>query len=234
MNVMLASALVLGAAGSAHCIGMCGPIALAIPSPRSGWRSRAMSTLLLNTGRLTTYALIGAAFGTFGRGAQLAGLQQWVSVLAGGVLLASVIIPGLLEQWSPTSRVSILVGRFRSKLGRNLARTAPEALFLTGALNGLLPCGLVYGAALGATAMGSAPEGALFMAFFGLGTWPALIGLRMSGHMVGTKTRTLLRRASPIIISGMAVLLILRGLELGIPMVSPPPEGTPAAITACH
>lgn len=234
MNAMLAGALVLGAAGSAHCIGMCGPIALAVPSPRIGWRSRLMSAILLNTGRLTTYALIGFAFGTFGRGAQLAGLQQWVSILAGGVLLASVIIPGLLERWNPTGRAALLVGRLRGKLARNLARTAPEALFLTGALNGLLPCGLVYGAALGATAMGTPQEGALFMAFFGLGTWPALVGLRMSGQMVGTKTRALLRKASPIIISGMAMLLILRGLELGIPMVSPPPGSTPAAITACH
>lgn len=234
MNVMLASALVLGAAGSAHCIGMCGPIALAVPSPQSGWRSRAMSALLLNAGRLTTYALIGAAFGTFGRGAQLAGLQQWVSVLAGGVLLASVIVPRLLERWSPTGRLSILIGRLRSGLARNLARTAPEALFLTGALNGLLPCGLVYGATLGATAMGTAPEGALFMTFFGLGTWPALIGLRMSGHMVGTKTRTLLRKVSPVILSGMAVLLILRGLELGIPMLSPAPATIQQELVGCH
>ncbi len=234
MNALLAGAMVLGVAGSAHCIGMCGPIALAVPSPASGWRARLSSTLLLNLGRITTYALIGAAFGTFGRGAQLAGLQQWVSILAGSVLLASVILPGLLERWSPTGRLSLMVGRLRSLLGRNLQRTAPEALFLTGALNGLLPCGLIYGAALGATAMGTAYDGALFMVFFGAGTWPALIGLRMSGQMVGTKSRTLLRKASPILVSGMAVLLILRGLELGIPLVSPGPVAMQESTIGCH
>ncbi len=234
MNALLAGAMVLGVAGSAHCIGMCGPIALAVPSPASGWRARLSSTLLLNLGRITTYALIGAAFGTFGRGAQLAGLQQWVSILAGSVLLASVIIPGLLERWSPTGRLSLMVGRLRSVLGRNLKRTAPEALFLTGALNGLLPCGLVYGAALGATAMGTANDGALFMIFFGAGTWPALIGLRMSGHLVGTKSRVLLRKVAPILVSGMAVLLILRGLELGIPMLSPAPVAMQESTIGCH
>lgn len=54
MNALLGTALVLGVAGSAHCLGMCGPIALAVPSPRPDWRSRLASTLLLNTGRITT------------------------------------------------------------------------------------------------------------------------------------------------------------------------------------
>lgn len=234
MNAMLATALLLGAAGSAHCIGMCGPIALAVPSPGAGWYARLSSTLILNTGRIVTYALIGAAFGAFGRGAQLLGLQQGVSIIAGVVLLASVILPGLLERWSPTGRLALLVGRLRSTLGRNLQRTAPEALFLTGALNGLLPCGLVYGAALGATATGGSMEGALFMVVFGLGTWPALVGLRMSGHMIGSRARAVLRRASPGIVAGLAVLMILRGLELGIPMVSPAPVPLHENLIGCH
>ena len=78
MNPMLATAFVLGAAGSAHCIGMCGPIALAVPSPENGWRARLMSTLILNSGRVSTYALLGALFGAFGTGLRLAGLQQSV------------------------------------------------------------------------------------------------------------------------------------------------------------
>lgn len=234
MNALLISALVLGAAGSAHCIGMCGPIALAVPSPGTSWSARLASTLILNAGRVFTYVLIGAAFGAFGRGAQLIGLQQGVSVAAGIALLATVVLPGLLERWSPAGRLSLLIARLRGNLARNLQRTAPEALFLTGALNGLLPCGLVYGAALGATATGGVLQGALFMALFGMGTWPALIGLRMSGHMVGARTRGLLRRISPAIVTGLAVLMILRGLGLGIPMVSPAPIASAAATSACH
>lgn len=234
MNAMLATAFVLGAAGSAHCIGMCGPIALAVPSPDNGWRARLMSTLILNGGRVSTYVFLGALFGVSGAGLRLAGLQQSVSIIAGAVLLMSVILPGLLERWSPTGRLSLRIGRLRGALARNLKRTAPEALFFTGALNGLLPCGLVYAAAIGAAAMGTMQHGAFFMLLFGLGTLPALIGLRMSGNMIGTSARGLLRKASPVLVSALAVLMILRGLELGIPMVSPPPVTEPAQVTACH
>lgn len=234
MNPLLATALLLGVAGSAHCIGMCGPIALAVPSPYPTWRSRLGSTLLLNAGRLVTYALIGAAFGAFGSGLRLAGLQQGLSIAAGVVLLLFVLLPGITTRWSPQGRIALLIGRLRGMLARNLRRTAPEALFLSGALNGLLPCGLVYSAALGAAAMGSVPQSMLFMVLFGIGTWPALVVLRMGASSFGAGMRSSLRRASPVLVSTMAVLLILRGLQLGIPMVSPPAATLPTAVTACH
>lgn len=234
MNPMLGTALILGVAGSAHCLGMCGPIALAVPSPRPGWRSRLTSTMLLNSGRIITYALIGAAFGAFGHGLRLAGLQQMASILAGLVLLLSILVPGALERWLPSSRASIIIGRLRSVLARNLKRTAPEALLLTGMLNGLLPCGLVYAAAIGSTVMGTAGHGALYMALFGLGTWPMLFAVRMGSGLLGQKARLALRRASPVLVGAVAVLLVLRGLDLGIPYLSPnePVVGTEAS--ACH
>ena len=104
---MFATALVLGVAGSAHCIGMCGPIALAVPSSGTGTGARLRSTLLLNGGRLTTYLLLGMAIGTFGHGLRLAGLQQVISVVAGVLLLLSVLLPGLLRRFSPAGRLSM-------------------------------------------------------------------------------------------------------------------------------
>ena len=234
MNPMLVSALVLGVAGSAHCIGMCGPIALAVPSPGNGYAARLYSTLLLNGGRLTTYMLLGAAFGAFGQGLQLVGLRQAVSLVAGGLLLLSVLVPGLLQRFSPAGRMTLGIARLRSILAQNLKRTAPEALFFTGILNGLLPCGLSYAALLGASTNASALEGALFMAFFGLGTWPVLIALRMSSRMIGNNARTWLRKASPVLVAVVAVLMILRGLELGIPFVSPGPAKAAADAAVCH
>lgn len=234
MSPLLGTALLLGAAGSAHCLGMCGPIALAVPSPRNDWRSRLMSTALLNTGRIATYALIGAAFGAFGHGLRLAGLQQAASILAGGVLLLSVAVPGLLERWLPASRGAMLVGRLRSLLARNLKRTAPEAILLTGMLNGLLPCGLVYAAAIGSTVMGTALQGALYMVLFGLGTWPMLYAVRMGGGWLGQRARATLRRAAPILVGTVAVLLVLRGLELGIPYLSPAGALPGSSAAACH
>ncbi|MBK7241793.1 MAG: sulfite exporter TauE/SafE family protein [Flavobacteriales bacterium] len=65
MNALLATAFLLGIAGSAHCVGMCGPIALAVPSPAPGWRARLTSTLILNSGRLLTYMLSGCSVRSF-------------------------------------------------------------------------------------------------------------------------------------------------------------------------
>jgi len=234
MNPMLAAAFVLGVAGSAHCIGMCGPIALAVPSPSPHWSARLGSTVILNSGRLFTYALLGLAFGAFGAGLRLAGLQQGVSIVAGVVLLLSVALPGAVERWLPHGRLSILIGRFRGLLARNLRRTTPEALFLSGALNGLLPCGLVYAAAIGSVATGSLTAGVAFMVLFGLGTWPALVAIRMGGGLLGSEVRPLLRKVSPYLVSAVAVLMILRGLELGIPFVSPAAIVDPMEVGVCH
>lgn len=232
MNAFLPAAFLLGVAGSAHCIGMCGPIALAVPYMGPGRGARWSAALLLNGGRLATYVLLGAAVGTFGWGLRIAHLQQGVSVAAGVLLLAALLVPRVFHR--PTGRIALGIGRTRGLLVRTLRRTAPEALFLTGVLNGLLPCGLVYLALIAAAATGSVTGGMGFMALFALGTWPALIAVRLGGTLLGPRLRMLLRRASPVMVSGMAVLLILRGLGLGIPFVSPATPTLPAQVTPCH
>lgn len=234
MNAMLGAAFVLGVAGSAHCIGMCGPIALAVPSPRNTHLSRLGSGLLLNAGRLVSYSFLGAAIGAFGAGLELVGLQRGVTISAGVLLLLTVLVPGLLERWAPTGRIAMWIARLRSVLARNLERTSPEALFFTGVLNGLLPCGLVYAALIGAAAMTDALEGAAFMAFFALGTWPALVAVRISAGLLGDGLRHRLRRLAPVLVAMVAVLIILRGLELGIPYVSPDFAAVPNGANACH
>lgn len=231
---MLITALLLGVAGSAHCIGMCGPIALAVPVPGPGPWARLQSTLLLNVGRLSTYMLLGATIGTFGQGLHLMGLQQMVSVGAGVLLLLSVIMPRVLHRIAPTGRWTMLIARLRGVMARNLQRTAPEALFLTGMLNGLLPCGLLYAALLGAAADATALGGALFMLCFGLGTWPALITLRMGAALLTDRTRSTLRKASPVLVAVVAVLMMLRGMGLGIPYLSPAPPAVAEQVVACH
>lgn len=234
MNAWLAGALVLGAAGSAHCVGMCGPLALAVPRYGAGRAALWGSTVLLNSGRLFTYVLLGTAFGAFGQAARLAGVGRAVSIGAGVVLLLSVLVPGLLERWLPQGRIAVQVSRWRGRLARQFTRTAPEAIFFTGVLNGWLPCGLVYSAAMAATTQGSVGQGALFMAAFGLGTWPALFALRLSGGLLGQRLRSRLRAAAPALVMTMAVLLIVRGLELGIPYVSPAPLTAGAHAVTCH
>lgn len=232
MTGLLASALLLGVLGSAHCIGMCGPLALAIPVPRNNFGARLASTLALNSGRVITYALIGAGFGLFGRGLQLAGLQSTVSIALGVVIILGLLIPKLVQRLDVGRFTGTVVMRAQSLLARQLKRNSPEGLFFTGMLNGLLPCGMVYLAAAGAIAQDGWMQGALFMAFFGLGTWPALVGLRLSGSYAGPKLRSFLRKMAPVAYLLMGALFILRGLGLGIPWLSPL-LGDPVGATAC-
>lgn len=234
MNPLWLSALVLGAAGSAHCIGMCGPIALAVPSIGPGRGARALSTALLNGGRLTTYGLLGLAFGGFGQGLRLAGLQQGVSIAAGLLLLIAAVAPSVLERTAASGRLALWLSRLRGRMAQHLRRNSPEAIWSSGALNGLLPCGLVYTAALGAAATGSATEGAMLMLLFGLGTVPALVAVRFGGAWISTAWRAKLRRLAPVAIGAMGLLLLLRGSRLDIPYVSPAVPMAAHAITDCR
>ncbi len=234
MIAYLGPALLLGALGSAHCVGMCGPIALAVPSSRSSWPGRAMDALLLNGGRVFTYALLGALFGTFGRGLHLAGLQQAVSIAMGVLMLGAVLMPAFFHKDIFTTASLGGLGKLRSALARNLRRTSPEGLFLTGLLNGLLPCGMVYFAVAGALVQDGALHGALFMAAFGLGTWPAMLAVRLGGGLVTGAWRSGMRKAAPFVFALLGVLFILRGMGLGIPYMSPALHEVPVGAQECH
>lgn len=231
MTTMLITAFLLGVLGSAHCIGMCGPLALAIPSPKNSFGARLGSALAMNGGRILTYALIGAGFGLFGRGLQLAGLQQVVSISLGLIILLGLLVPRAFAFLNVGSRLGTLVMRGQSIMARQLKRTSVQGLFFTGMLNGLLPCGMIYLAAAGAIGFGGWWNGVLFMTFFGLGTWPALIGLKLSGSYAGPRFRNTLRKLAPYAYFAMGLLFILRGLDLGIPFVSPElPQPNSAAV----
>ncbi len=234
MNALLITAFGLGILGSAHCLGMCGPLALAIPAPRNTFGQRLRSALLLNGGRVLTYAVIGALFGLFGRGLQLAGLQQAVSITMGALILLSLLMPSVMKFRWLTKGAGTAVMRMQGVMARQLKRTSSSGLFIMGTLNGLLPCGMVYLALAGALAQDGWWQGALFMLIFGLGTWPALIGLRVSGGFFGPRFRSTLTRVAPYAYAVIAVLFILRGLGLGIPFISPESQLMPGAGQACH
>jgi hypothetical protein len=95
------------------------------------------------------------------------------------------------------------------------------SLFLIGLVNGLLPCGLVYIALLGALSTQSITGGALFMAIYGLGTIPLMFAVSILGQLLNTNWRNRIRKATPVAMFLVGILILLRGLNLGIPYVSP-------------
>ncbi len=232
MSMLPWTALLLGVVGSLHCIGMCGPIALALPIAHMGRGFRIRGILAYNFGRAATYSVLGAISGLIGSAINWAGGQQALSITAGVIILIALFL-GLAGKKIPLPRsLDRLYGKLRSSLGNLFRDKSIKGLLFIGLLNGLLPCGLVFAALAGAAATGTFWQGALFMFVFGLGTIPAMFSLSFAaGHLSGN-FRNKLRRAVPVFVSIMAILLILRGMGLGIPYVSPAVENDKQV--CCH
>lgn len=215
---VLFSAFGIGLVGSLHCIGMCGPIALALPY-QQGSRLHALGRVLLyNTGRVLTYTVLGTVIGLAGRGLFLAGIQSWMSIALGVLFLVAALFSINLE-----SKIVRLPGVHQlnawvqSTLGRLLRRQDSASLLGIGALNGLLPCGLVYMAVAGAVTSGSAAQGAAFMALFGLGTVPMMAAVAMAGQFISLRWRNRVRKLLPVFLITFALFFIARGLNFTVP-----------------
>ena len=219
---MIWAGFLFGVLGSFHCVGMCGPIALALPGGRGpGW-SFVAGRLLYNGGRLLTYAGLGALAGLFGKSLQLAGLQQTLSLVSGVLILLLVVAPATLSgRFRQVSGLEKLLSHLKRSMARLFSRQGTWTLGAIGMLNGLLPCGFVYLALAGALSMPTVGGAMGYMALFGLGTFPLMFLLSLSGKLVRPRLRHFFNRAVPYAASVLALLFILRGLNLGIPYLSP-------------
>ena len=217
------AAITLCLLGSFHCVGMCGPIALAIPLNNQSWLTKTMGAALYNIGRAFTYTIMGALFGLVSEGFAMAGFQKWVSILMGAIMVLSVIFPSLYKnRFDFDKKAFSIVGKLKLRLGNLLRKKTFGSLFFIGILNGLLPCGLVYMAIAGALATGSSFSGAAFMFIFGIGTLPMLFIISILGNSISLKLRKKMTKLIPVVVMFIGVLFILRGLGLGIPYISPP------------
>ena len=93
MTPEILTAFTIGFLGSFHCIGMCGPIAIALPVPTSSNISFFTGRILYNIGRVVTYSFLGLLFGLVGGRIALAGAQQIVSIILGIVIIIAVLLP---------------------------------------------------------------------------------------------------------------------------------------------
>mgnify|MGYP000854743527 CR=1 FL=1 len=204
-------------AGSLHCVGMCGPIALALPVGGLSPIKATLARLTYNVGRIASYSALGLLFGTFGKGLFVAGFQQKVSVLA-GLLLLLMFIPARF--WHFLSFQSVIT-RLKMHLGKQLRQRSFPNYLLLGMLNGLLPCGFVYLGLAGALATATPTEGAAYMALFGLGTTPSMLSISTLASWASARFRSWITRWMPAFGIILALVFILRGMNLGVPYLSP-------------
>lgn len=217
---MVLAAFLLGFLGSFHCIGMCGPIAIALPQHEGKKNIIFISALLYNLGRVITYSIIGLLFGTLGKGLFIGGFQQIVSIVTGSIIIIFVAFPYILP--SKFKQISVLkIPMIRNAFSKAFQMKSFLAYILLGLINGLLPCGFVYMALSGAMLTGTTINGSLFMALFGLGTIPAMLSLSLMGSFVNLNFRNKIKKAIPVFSIIVGMILILRGMNLGIPYISP-------------
>ena len=225
----------LGAAGSLHCVGMCGPLSLALPTARLSKTKKFISLLAYQFGRIITYSIIGLVFGLAGRSIYIAGYQQGFSIVMGVLVLTLALLYFIQKR---TIHLSFL-NRFYQSVQTIIIRLLKSSkgasgFLLMGMANGLLPCGMVYIALAATLSLSQISESVLFMALFGAGTLPAMMIVGYAGQLIKPDIRRYFQKAVPVFIAMMGVVLILRGMNLGIPFISPELPASVAATVNCH
>ena len=229
---MIWSGFIIGILGSLHCVGMCGPLALAVPTIPG---KRLTSSLIFNGGRILTYTVLGGFFGLMGMGIKLAGFQSYLSILTGVFVLSIVFFPSIQHylnykfKWDFTANI-------RKSMTHQLKKKSYGSLFSLGFLNGFLPCGLIYVAIAGALETGYVESAALYMSLFGIGTSIMLILTMLSRDWFSQVRMMRPKRIVPILTFLLGVMFIVRGIIYMIP-----PEHQELAvievmakITMCH
>lgn len=218
---MVYAAFMIGLLGSMHCLGMCGPIAFALPVRTGNMYIKTLKYLLYNLGRIMSYAALGLVIGIVGKGLALSGLQQTVSIVTGVFIIATAfLVHNPFKVKLLDNITQIISSELRSAYAIWFRRSGTFSLFILGVLNGLLPCGMVYLAMLGALGTGDMYSAALFMASFGLGTIPMMLGISLFGQALSISKFGLFKKAIPIAACLVGVMLIVKGLNMEAPIAA--------------
>lgn len=211
-----ALAFFTGLFGSIHCVGMCGPLAFAVPSFHQNRWLVAFDKLIYQFGRIITYSLLGLMIGFIGKQLWLSGLQQGVSIIT-GILILTAALSRLFKL--PVNIKLPLLNPVNKLINYALKHRANH--LICGILNGFLPCGFVYLALAGAVNMTGLFESTAYMFWFGMGTLPIML---ISAISLGLLSPLFRKRANKVVPYFMLLLgfwFVLRGLTLDIPYLSP-------------
>jgi sulfite exporter TauE/SafE len=237
LDLLLVAALgFLGSFG--HCVGMCGPLAVAFSlsdkeskdNPKKNpknWQQHLYFHALLNLGRILSYAIAGAAIGAIGSvlvaGGQLAGLEsdlrRWLAILTGILLVWMGIVQikpeGLpnIPFLNPMAQVG-LHQRLNNAMIKLSLHSHPFTPALLGMTWGLIPCGFLYTAQIKAAETSNMTQGALTMLAFGLGTLPSMLGIGVFAGLLSRDRRSQLFRMGGWITLTIGILTLLRTSDM--------------------
>jgi sulfite exporter TauE/SafE len=222
MTAYFISALTIGFLSSLHCVGMCGPLALALPLNRTSRVSMLEGIFTYHLGKAITYMLLGVLVGLLGAYIPFHTSQQRLTIFMGILMIVFALYPLIIKKNHRVQQWVIKVLRpFQTEMAKQLKVNRSKAIFGIGLLNGLLPCSMVYLALSISLGIGDLWVSSAYMIFFAIGTLPAIIAFQLFGYSFEQSFRSKIQSWIPIFLLLMGVLLILRGMNLDIPYLSP-------------
>jgi sulfite exporter TauE/SafE len=217
---MIYSAFIIGFVGSLHCVGMCGPIAMMLPSDTSIRWKFVFGKVLYNSGRILTYSFLGLFVGFIGESASYFISQKTLSISLGMLILIAIFLPKSIQNKLNLHPQIFRFSNFiKSSLSSFFKKRSLLTQFFFGILNGLLPCGLIYAALSVAFLTENITGGMIFMIFFGLGTLPMMLGISLGATWLRKIFGGKLPKLIPIIYSFLGLWLIFRGLIITFPHI---------------
>lgn len=213
----------LGLGSSGHCLGMCGPIAIALPFRDEFGRMNWGKYQIYQLGRILTYISIGIVIGLVGKAITWQGFGNWLSILSGLFLIILALNQTI---WNQKKQYSGLSNWISSIWKKTFQSKYTISYLFAGAANGLLPCGMVYAAAIAALGTGDGLGSVALMAGFGLGTLPVFFLLPSFSKIISKYPRVW-RSFVPIALALTGIWLIARGL----PSLFPADHCAPESIT---
>lgn len=208
------TALVLGFAGSFHCVGMCGPLAMSLPRNSTRFSSLTLNALIYNSGRIVTYAIIGLFFGILGTQITISGFQGWLSILLGTSIVFGVLLTHYFKSHKRPPFYNMLSKHITIYYGILMRKNSLFALFGMGFLNGLLPCAFVYSGLAVAVLTQSPFHSMGYMALFGIGTFPAMYFMYLAPSILSLDLRNSIKKLVPYLAFSLGLFLIVRGVAL--------------------
>lgn len=212
-NTSLALLFFAGLLTGFHCIAMCGGFLVSYTTKNAiaGHKS-FYQHLIYGAGKTVSYTIIGILFGLIGS------IFFFTPTLRGGIAIFAGVFMILYSfsmfgfkffrrfQFNP---------KFLTKIASKKYKGAYFGPMMTGLLNGLfIACGPLQALYIYAAGTGSAFQGGISLAVFGLGTLPVMLGFGGVANILSSKATKKILKISAIIVLILGLVMLNRGLSL--------------------
>lgn len=213
--------ILMGLAGAMHCVGMCGPLVLfaTVGSTKQGsWLTASQ----YQVGRVLGYIIIGLIVSSATRALSFGQYAEAITLIVGLAMMVGATLQLAFHRNMVPNAVARPLTRILSLLSGKIARAnITSTALLRGGLNSMLPCGLSMVAFMACVTLPAAWQVIMFMIGFGAGTMPGLIGVVALGSSLRERVLANMRVIGPVLVIISGILIVLRGMSLGVPFVSP-------------